>query len=155
LQFAYLCVRVQQAQTTIARQSLGKHFPTATNIHEIIEELLDAVFPMQSVAIFREIVQLLSCAHKKNPHPKLTFSFCIIYLHQKDERAMPGNLHNSKESFLFPPNIESFTTSPTFFLLSLSIWKAGNYILLFYRLFFAEGKRGLVLHFHVQCFKCS
>jgi hypothetical protein len=33
----------------VARQWLGKHVPAARNTHSTIDELLDAVFPMQSV----------------------------------------------------------------------------------------------------------
>jgi hypothetical protein len=40
----------------VARQRLGKHFPTATNMYATIEELLDTSFTMRCVSYEREVV---------------------------------------------------------------------------------------------------
>jgi hypothetical protein len=41
-------VIVEPEDTAVARQRLGKHVQAATNAHATTEELLDAVFSMQS-----------------------------------------------------------------------------------------------------------
>jgi hypothetical protein len=42
----------------------------------------------------------------------------VLYLDQKDELTLPGNLQNRKYGFLLPPNVVSHDL-PTFFLLLL------------------------------------
>jgi hypothetical protein len=40
---------MEPEEMAVARQRLSKHFPTATNTHTTVEELLVVVFSMQSV----------------------------------------------------------------------------------------------------------
>jgi hypothetical protein len=51
-----------------------------------------------------------------------SFTLSQIYLYQKDERALPGNLQNREKRFLAPPppSLSSLSLPLTFSLLSLS-----------------------------------
>jgi hypothetical protein len=50
---------VEAEEMAIARQWLDKHVPAVTNTYATIEELLDAVFSMQSVSY--QIINSVTC----------------------------------------------------------------------------------------------
>jgi hypothetical protein len=55
-----------------------------------------------------------------------SFTLCQIYLYQKDERALPGNLQTGDNVSCPPLNVVSLTTSPHIISLSLFLRSRGN-----------------------------